>query len=259
PYERPFDANGNYAWDITYRSLLNDMTYNSDLNYKTFNIVTELRENTLSTNYRHVRSQLGLEWKFWDGFMYRGSGALNYTNVQTMDGAREGTYRSWAQNWVNRSITTGIGILDKFNYGFLEENSGNTLDYTVRNALEYNKVFVEKHYIQALFANEVSERTNNRFFHYNPVYLQDYRMAGYPSWDDIPPSRYKQLNLTELGGTYYEKDRSVSFISALAYSYANRYVLNANFRSDGVDIIGSKNQFTPLWSAGIQWNGHEEQ
>ena len=259
PYEKPYETNGTYAWDMTYRSLVNDMTYNSDLNYKTFNVIRELRENTLTTDYGNVRSQLGLEWKFWDGFMYRGSGVVNYTNVQTMDEARQGTYRSWADNWLNYAKISGAGIHEKFNYGFLEENSGKTLDYTVRNNLEYNKVFAAKHYVQALFANEVSERTNNRFFHFNPVYLQDYRMAGYPSWDDIPPSMYKRLDLTDLGGTYYEKDRSVSFISSLAYAYANRYVLNANFRSDGVDIIGSKNQFTPLWSAGVQWNGHEEQ
>lgn len=258
PYEQPFNDDGSYAWDRTYRDVTNDITYNSDLNYNTFNIIRELRENTLSTNYGNVRGQLGVEWKFLDGFQYRGSGVLNYTNVQTSDEAREGTFRSWADNWLNSVKTAGAGILEKFNYGFLEENSGNTLDYTLRNTLEYNKTFAAKHFVQGFLANEVSERTNNRFFHYNPIYLQDYRMAGYPSWDDIPASTYKKLDLTRLGGTYYSKDRSVSFISSAAYAYDNKYVLNANFRSDGVDIIGSENQFTPLWSAGIKWNAHEE-
>ncbi|ERJ57867.1 hypothetical protein M472_16285 [Sphingobacterium paucimobilis HER1398] len=258
PYEKPYNSDGTYAWDKSYRSVDNDLNYYSDLNYKTFNILRELRENTLSTDYGNARGQLGVEWKFLDGFQYRGSAVLNYTNVQSMDESREGTYRSWADNRLNGAKTTGAGILEKFNYGFLEENSGKTIDYTVRNTIEYNKTFVEKHYVQGFFANEVSERTNNRFSHFNPVYLQDYRMAGYPSWDDIPASNYKKMDLSRLGGTYYEKDRSVSFISSIAYAYANRYVLNANFRSDGVDIIGSKNQFTPLWSAGVKWNAHEE-
>lgn len=258
PYEKPFNEDGSYAWDQTYRDLSNNIGEAAFLNYQTFNIVRELRENTLSTNYGNVRGQIGAEWKFLDGFQYRGSAVINYTNVTTMDEARAGSYRSYADNWLNFVKTTGAGISEKFNYGFLEENSGNTLDYTVRNTVEYNKTFVQKHFVQAFVANEVAERTNNRFFHYNPVYLQEYRMAGYPSWDDIPPSTYKKLDFTKLGGTYYEKDRSVSFISSFAYSYANRYVLNANFRSDGVDIIGSKNQFTPLWSAGAKWNAHEE-
>ncbi|QBQ42285.1 SusC/RagA family TonB-linked outer membrane protein [Sphingobacterium psychroaquaticum] len=260
PYEKPFNTDGSYAWDKTYRDLTTDIGLSQALNYETLNIVKELRENTLSTDYNNVRGQFGVEWKFLDGFQYRGSAVLNYTNVQTMDESRGGTYRSYATNWLNtaRTVNSGGGILAKYNQGFLEENSGKTIDYTVRNTIEYNKTFQEKHYVQAFLANEVSERTNNRFFHYNPVYLQDYRMAGYPSWDDVPPSTSKKLALDQLGGTYYEKDRSVSFISSFAYAYANRYVLNANFRSDGVDIIGSKNQFTPLWSAGLKWNAHEE-
>ncbi|WP_140938524.1 SusC/RagA family TonB-linked outer membrane protein [Sphingobacterium lumbrici] len=259
PYERPYNTDGSYAWDETYRSLSTNIGERSFLNYQTFNMVRELRENTLTTDYGNIRSQFGVEWKFLDGFQYRGTGVLNYTNVQTMDEARQGTFRSYNNNWLNKAVTAGSGTLEKFNYGFLEENSGKTIDYTVRNTVEYNKTFVQKHFVQAFVANEVSERTNNRFFHYNPIYLQEYRMAGYPSWDDIPASTYKRLDFTQLGGTYYEKDRSVSFISSFAYSYDNRYVLNANFRSDGVDIIGSKNQFTPLWSAGAKWNAHEEQ
>lgn len=257
-YERPYQEDGSYAWDKTYRDLSGKVGETAYLNYETFNIIKELRENTLTTDYANVRSQFGLEWKFLNGFQYRGSAVVNYTNVSTADESRAGTYRSFAQNWLNVARTSGSGVLPKFNYGFLEENSGRTLDYTVRNTIEYNKTFADKHYVQAFFANEVSERTNNRFFHYNPIYLQDYRMAGYPSWDDVPPANYKKLDLSRLGGTYYEKDRSVSFISSATYSYANRYVFNANFRSDGVDIIGSKNQFTPLWSVGAKWNGHEE-
>ena len=44
----------------------------------------------------------------------------------------------------------------------------------------------------------------------------------------------------------------------MAYVYDNRYVLNANVRYDGVGIIGSDNQFSPLWSAGVKWNAHSE-
>ncbi|TDQ75393.1 SusC/RagA family TonB-linked outer membrane protein [Sphingobacterium yanglingense] len=258
PYERPYNTDGSYAWDNSYRDIRGDVGISSYMNYENYNMVRELRENTLTTDYGNVRGQIGVEWKFLEGFQYRGSAVLNYTNVQTMDESRAGTYRSYADNWLNKAKTVGAGLLEKFNQGFLEENSGKTIDYTVRNTVEYNRTFAQKHFVQGFVANEVSERTNNRFFHYNPVYLQDYRMGGYPSWDDIQKTRYKELDLSLLGGTYYEKNRSVSFIGSAAYAYDNKYVLNANFRSDGVDIIGSANQFTPLWSAGAKWNAHEE-
>jgi hypothetical protein len=34
--------------------------------------------------------------------------------------------------------------------------------------------------------------------------------------------------------------------------------VNGSFRSDGVSILGNDNQFSPLWSAGAQWNMHNE-
>src|SRR5690606_19049337 len=139
PYEKPYEADGTYAWDMTYRNLANDVTYNSDLNYKTFNIIKELRENRLTTDYGNVRGQFGVVWKFLNHFQYRGSAVVNYTSVQTMDESYPGTYRSYAENWLD-TVKTATGLLEKYNLGFLEENAGKTLDYPVRNTLEYNSV-----------------------------------------------------------------------------------------------------------------------
>lgn len=258
PYEKPFNEDGSYAADMTYRNLSNDITYYSDLNYKNFNILRELRENTKTNMYGNIRGQLGIEYSFLRKFRYTGTAVMSYTSVHNMDEARAGTFRSWADNWLNAASTQNGMVLPEYNQGFLKEDMGRALDYTVRNSLEYNNTFARKHFVQLFAANEVGGRTNYQFNHYNPVYLQDYRMAGYPSWNFISPERYTNLSLSKFGGTYFEEDRSVSFIGSAVYSYDNRYVFNANLRSDGVDIIGSKNQFAPLWSAGVRWNAHSE-
>ncbi|WP_343556381.1 SusC/RagA family TonB-linked outer membrane protein [Sphingobacterium sp.] len=258
PYERPYDDQGNYAWDMTYRNLSTNLNNDNPLNYQTFNIIRELRENRMTTDYGNIRATLGLEYKFLKNFRYRANAAIDYTSVTTEDESRAGTYRSFAENWIAKASNLDGTILDKYNLGFFKENSGKTIAYTVRNTVEYNQTFSNKHFIQAFVANEISDKINKRFNHNNPIYLQDYRMTGYPSWDVIPKEVYNRLQLETLGGTYFEEDREVSFISSLVYAYDNRYVVNANFRSDGVDIIGSKNQFTPLWSAGLKWNAHEE-
>ncbi len=257
PYERPYNDDGSYAWDASYRDLTVNLNNNYDLTYRTFNMIRELRENMLFTDYGNVRGQFGVEYKFLKGFRYRGTAVMDYTSVTTEDQSREGTYRSYADNWLFPA-TGYVGVLDEFNQGYLRENSGKTTNYTVRNTVEYNETFAQKHFLQLFVANEISGKVNKRFSHFNPVFLQDYRMAGYPAWASVAKNAFDKLKLEELGGTFYEEDRSVSFISSLVYSYDNRYVLNANFRSDGVDIIGSKNQFTPLWSAGVKWNAHEE-
>lgn len=258
PYEKPYNDDGSYAADDTYRNLANDITYYSDLNYKNFNMIRELRENTNTMVYGNIRGQLGIEYSFLKNFRYVGTGVIDYTTVHNIDESRAGTFRSWADNWLNAASTQLGMILPQFNQGFLKENMGRVTDYTVRNSIEFNKNFGNKHFVQLFGANEVGGRTNYQFNHFNPVYLQDYRMAGYPSWNFVSPERYMNLSLPVFGGTYFTEDRSVSFIGSGVYSYDNRYVLNGNVRSDGVDIIGSKNQFAPLWSAGARWNAHNE-
>lgn len=39
PYERPYNEDGSYSSDMSYRDLTNDVTYYSDLNYMDFNIL----------------------------------------------------------------------------------------------------------------------------------------------------------------------------------------------------------------------------
>src|SRR5690606_14561116 len=85
-----------------------------------------------------------------------------------------------------------------------------------------------------------------------------YAIAGYPSWDIVPDTRFLNLDLTRFGGNSTQENRNASFIGSMAYAYDNRYVFNGNIRYDGVDIIGSDNQFSPLWSAGVRWNAHNE-
>lgn len=258
PYEKPYNADGSYASDYSYRSLSNDITYYSDLNYKNFNIIRELKENTKSNVYGNVRGQFGLEYTFLKNFRYAGTGVIDYTSVHTMDESKAGTFRSWANNWLNSASTQQGMILPSFNQGYLKEDMGRVTNYTVRNSIEYNNTFAKKHFTQLFIANEFGGRTNYQFDHLNPIYLQEYRMTGYPSWSYINPERYVNLSLDKFGSTYFDEDRSVSFIGSAVYSYDNRYVMNFNYRSDGVDIIGSQNQFAPLWSAGVKWNAHNE-
>lgn len=257
PYEKPYNEDGSYAADMTYRSLNNDITYNSDLNYKNFNILRELKENTRKSFYGNVRGQFGVEYTFLKNFRYTGTGVVDYTSIHNQDEARAGTYRSWKSNWLNAASTQQNMVLPQFNQGFLHEDMGRSMNYTVRNSIEYNNNF-GKHFVQLFGANEFGGQTNNQFNHFNPIYLQEYRVTGYPSWNSISAERFKNLDLSRFGGTKFEEDRSVSFIGSGVYSYDNRYVFNANIRTDGVDIIGTQNQFAPLWSTGLRWNAHNE-
>lgn len=254
PYEKPYNEDGSYSEDKTY--LGSGFLFRSEHNgFNGFNILRELKENTVTTTTANIRGQLGVEYNFLKNFRYTGTGVINYTSVHSMDESNPGTYRSWRNNWLNPAA--GALILPEYNLGSLAESMGRTFDYSVRNSLEFNKKF-DKHFVQIFAANEISGATNYQFSNMLPVYLSDYRIAGYPTWDIINDNSYDQLDLESLGSSSFSENRSVSFIGSGVYSYDNRYAFNFNIRYDGVDIIGSDNQFTPLWSTGVKWNVHNE-
>lgn len=257
PYERPYNEDGSYASDMTYRPIPYTVGASSAMYYSNFNIIRELNENPLTNTYSNMRAQFSVEYDFLKNFKYTGSVVASYTAVHDKDESYAGTYRSWLNNWLNNS-SMGTGVLPEHNRGFLTEATGKTFDYTIRNTLEYNRTFAGKHFVQAFFANEFGAIKNDQFRHFNPIYLQEYGIAGYPSWDLVPDTRFLNLDLTRFGGTSTKENRSASFIGSMAYAYDNRYVFNGNVRYDGVDIIGSDNQFSPLWSAGVKWNAHNE-
>lgn len=256
PYEKPYNADGSYAPDLTY-VLSSSETSDPYMGYDKFNILNELSNNTKTDSYGNIRAQLGTEYTFLDNFRFTATGTFNYSTVNTRDESAPGTYRSKVNNWMKFVFPDifSSGVPDNYNNGFLRESSAKVTDYTVRATLEFNKN-IQKHFVQALIAEELGGNKNNQFFNLNPVYYPESRTAGYPDMYSYFAS--PRLNLKALGGTSLTEEKSASFISSVGYSYDNRYVFNGSFRSDGVSILGNDNQFSPLWSAGVQWNMHNE-
>ena len=56
------------------------------------------------------------------------------------------------------------------------------------------------------------------------------------------------------------KDHNVSLYGQLAYDYQKRYLLSLSGRKDASNLFGvaANRKGTPLWSAGLAWNIHEE-
>ncbi len=53
--------------------------------------------------------------------------------------------------------------------------------------------------------------------------------------------------------------RLFGLLSNVSYSYANKYLLDFSFRSDGSSQFGALRRFAPFWSAGAGWNIHNEE
>ena len=87
---------------------------------------------------------------------------------------------------------------------------------------------------------EISSKESNSFSNFSPEYAPQYGLIGYPNLKGIDAG---DLSMDDLGKTSEYQSRSASFFATMSYTYDDRYVISGSFRKDGVDIIGTNNQF----------------
>lgn len=251
PYERPYDENGNYAYDYSYEPELSKM---KDGYMYDFNMLKDLRENTAKTKYGSNQVNLQLEWKLFEGFMYSLAGIVSNTSSYTRKEIAPGSYTSKVKSWI-LDLYSENEIPDNLNLGALQENTSRSFGWTVRNQIKYARELKEDHFVNIVVGHEVSAVESNSFMQYSPQYDVDKGLIGYPNLDGVNAG---DLDLDRLHETSKGQDRSVSVFATASYSYKDRYVVAGSSRWDGADIIGTDNRFSPLWNVSLKWNMHEE-
>ena len=251
PYERPYDENGNYAYDYSYEPELSKV---KDGYMYDFNMLKDLRENTAKTKYGSNQVNLQLEWKLFQGFMYSLAGTVSNTSSYTRKEIAPGSYTSKVKSWI-LDLYSENEIPDNLNLGALQENTSRSFGWTVRNQIKYARELKEDHFVNIVVGHEVSAVESNSFMQYSPQYDVDKGLIGYPNLDGVNAG---DLDLDRLHETSKGQDRSVSVFATASYSYKDRYVVAGSSRWDGADIIGTDNRFSPLWNVSLKWNMHEE-
>lgn len=259
-YEKPYDANGNYATDETYLPGNLSNTSASGYRYDGFNILRELRENTNTLSGSDITGTIRLDYMPLDGLRFTGN--FRYAESYNVGSIANnpGTYTSFINaSFAKIEFPSPADMPLEYNSGRLNENAGRSYNWVSRVEGEYAKIFKEKHFVSIFVANEVMARKFNNFNYTAPVYNPDYRIIGFPEFAKSTKklSDYAQA-LNGLFGTKDGQDKSVSFISTLTYAFNDKYVGNFTIRADGADIIGTDQRYTPLWSAGLRWNLHKE-
>lgn len=251
PYERPYDENGNYAYDYSYEPELSKV---KDGYMYDFNMLKDLRENTAKTKYGSNQVNLQLEWKLFEGFMYSLAGTVSNTSSYTRKEIAPGSYTSKVKSWI-LDLYSENEIPDNLNLGALQENTSRSFGWTVRNQIKYARELKEDHFVNIVVGHEVSAVESNSFMQYSPQYDVDKGLIGYPNLDGVNAG---DLDLDRLHETSKGQDRSVSVFATASYSYKDRYVVAGSSRWDGADIISTDNRFSPLWNVSLKWNMHEE-
>ena len=116
-------------------------------------------------------------------------------------------------------------------------------------AVTFGKLLADKHMVNAVGGFNFSNN-HRQIYGYSAVGFTDDQFDA-PSFANSYPS----------GGSpdYNESlKRAASFYLNGGYAYAERYLLDFNYRLDGASMFGTGNRFRNTWSVGAGWNIHKE-
>ena len=169
-----------------------------------------------------------LEAIFLDGFKYRFNYGIDNNN---------GVYDSFLD-----PFRTGYGVAIG---GEAIHSTSKKSYYIVENTLSYSKVF-NKHNVEALVGSVAQK------FRYEG---SDITTRNFASDAIITPSGGAEI----MSASAWKSERSnASFLSRINYSYADKYLITANFRADGSSVFGPDQRWGYFPSFSLGWRVSNE-
>lgn len=230
-----------------------------------WNPIEELENRQLSATTATARIQAGLTFKIWEGLTIDSRVQYEMIDLNTHHYLNEKTYV--VRNTVNQAATwdkeTDEVTLNLPKGGFLDQSRERYDVTTIRNQLNFNHTFADKHAIAFVAGLETIDRryqtfTYPRTFGYDDKTLSVGRLPNGPGGAGIYKLTNWQgsnLNIEYLNKYTYETDRYFSAFGNLSYTYDNRYTVSGSIRTDASNLITDdpKYRYAPFWSVGASW------
>lgn len=224
-----------------------------------FNALKELENTGKDVKSNDFNALLNLNVNLLSGLSYQGTFSFHNSTTKLRDWRTEESnsitairgyeYKQYDENddeyW--KSTLPYGGILSVTNTA----KSG----YTIRNALNYVRIFNDLHDVNVYLGSEIR---GNQY--------KGESITGY-GWTPNFGERFMPVftdsfnNMYALSGRLLPTNtnsisRVASFFGTASYTYDNRYVANFNIRSDGANKFGSnpKYRWLPTWSVAGKWH-----
>ena len=274
-FDRDFDINPfSYALNTNRAMTAYDEQGNLEYfrrNFAPFNIINELENNYIDLNVVDLKLQGELGYKFTKYLRYDFIGAVRYVKSSREHQITENSNMANAYRANDNAI---INSANKFLYqdpdhpddprvvvlpygGFYNRTEDQLVNYDIRNSLNYNQTFNDRHEVSALLGQQIKYSDRQNFS--NTGYGYQYENGGIPFID------YRILKQTiEANFPYYEMsnyyDRFAAFYFNAQYTFDRKYNLYGTVRYDGSNRLGaSRNaRWLPTWSFGGAWNVERE-
>ncbi len=264
PYEKPFNEDGSYAYDRTTTPYKDIYQADEDDQYWDYNILEDMASSTRENKTSSITFDGRISYDILKNLNIESQLQYTYSSSYGREWALPGTYASYKRGILHNSGMREVP--DELNKGYLKETHGDSEAYTFKNLIKYNANINKKHFVNVLLGQQASKSNAGNFFSLLPEYDPVFKIGSYPGEldDDLfnyfsnEKITFDTYNFEMLGNTGISETRTASFFMHGIYSYQDIYVLNASIRYDGVDIIGNKNNFTPLWNISGKWNMHRE-
>lgn len=244
-----------------------DLPSNFPLSYNIFN---ELEHTGNTALVRQINASAVLKARITQNFNLQGTFATSYSNSLNRKWAAEksfyiATIRGYDYGSVKpQSDAEKASALAKG--GILHYSNTNQSSYTGRVQANYNKVFNNDHTLNATAGFEMRSVEYEGFeteeWGYFPdrgeaiTYEYDGETSG-SNWSYGDKSSLDKHNVKNVNTI----SNALSVYSTIVYGYKNRYILNANIRSDASNRFGqyTNNRFLPVWSIAGRWSVQQEE
>ena len=245
-----------------------------------YNVIHERDHSTQKITNKAFNFNVGVNWDIMKGVKLSSRFAYRNTTNLTEEWVEEDTYymaklRSYDE-WRKGIDETLLRIFSMAPFGGIY-SSGQTSQeaLSIRNQLNLIKILNEKH----VFNLNITQEANSTKYRG----VDGWESPGYnhsqgrkfitlpsvsPTYEEKGEYQYQNM-LNWFSGT---KEHSIyptitekttnllSWIGIFTYSYADRYIVNFNLRSDGSNAFGQyeRYKFRPSWSASLRWNAYNE-
>jgi TonB-linked SusC/RagA family outer membrane protein len=270
-YSRDFDINP-YSYSLNTSRLMTAYDENGApeyfvRNYAPFNIIEELKNNYLTLKGLDLQVQLGLKYKIIPQLEYSIDGAYRYANTTRQHYVKEESNMAEsfradydgtiADNNINLykdpDDPNSLPVVVLPQGGFFNTTFDNLRNFYFRQNLEYNNTFGNDHLFNFFGSMEIRS-TDRQTSNYEGIGYQ-YENGGLVN----PNFRYFK-KMIEGGDPYFgmltNRDRFAAFMGRAAYSYADKYSINATARYDGSNKMGKSKtaRWLPTWNMSGAWH-----
>lgn len=277
PYDMLVDQNGEYihVQNNLYLPLVDRFITQKGVVFPyadwTYNPLREMDGTNIEDENIYGRVQAGLKIKFMEGLSFDSKVQYEIQKYDHRSHWLEDTYKvrfavNYLSDWNGNAASTPKQQLAKGDA--LQTANGTLKAWNVRNQLNFDRTFAQKHNVSVIAGTEVYERayksTNAPVtYGYNdnsltvvtpPGGLSDY---AYNMFNDMDYYEYQQAlfhpGVSTLRSETY--DRYFSLYANASYTYNNKYTVSGSYRVDASNLISSDAsiRYSPFWSVGASW------